>query len=421
MKELISKHESFTCIIKTNLSLWLLLLVLGWGCNPRETKQNPLIPQGLHKAELVLNDSVVLPFIFEWQDRGGEMQMVVRNADERIVVKEISFEADTLIIQMPYYLSYFKMTKSETGMKGFWYNPDRGPDYRIPVYFTFNQSQRFEKRNAPLFSINNRWKVVFHRDGRDTYGLGEFELDSGIVRGSILTESGDYRYLEGVLDGNQLKLSTFDGMFAYAFYVRIVAPGQMQGHYYSGHQFSIPWSAMRDDDFALRPADTLTKITTPENHFPFAFSDLNGDTLKHTDTRFIGKARIVQIMGSWCPNCIDESKFFKTLYEKYHSQGLEIVGLTFERSNVWAEVERPVNKMVNDIGIPYPVLFAGSHRDFSATLPFIENFVGFPTSFFIDKTGKVRRIHAGFTGPGTSAYAPYAEETERFIQDLLAE
>ena len=44
-----------------------------------------------------------------------------------------------------------------------------------------------------------------------------FQKDGDVVTGTFRTKTGDYRYLEGVMDGNRLKLSTFDGAHAFLF------------------------------------------------------------------------------------------------------------------------------------------------------------------------------------------------------------
>jgi hypothetical protein len=55
-------------------------------------------------------------------------------------------------------------------------------------------------------------------------------------------------------------------------------------------------------------------------------------------------------------------------------------------------------------------------------LPKLSNFISFPTTLFVDKRGKVREIHAGFTGPATGEF--YDEFTDKFqllVKKLLSE
>lgn len=349
--------------------------------------------------------------------------MNIYNADEKIVVSDLRFENDSLTIQMPVFLSYFRMMNTENGMTGYWYNPDKAPGYKVKTDFTAGEELRFVGQEEPMYSLNKKWKVqLYAGTDREKSVIGEFYQDGTDVHGSILTETGDYRYLDGVVSGNTLRLSTFDGAHAYAFVARVHSPEKLEGKYYSGKHFSSDWNAMRDDNFALGNADELSAIISDDGRFDFKFKDTEGQVFNSaTNTEIQGKVLIVSIMGSWCPNCMDEVRFMNPLLEKYRDQGLEMVGITFERRGEWEKDSKAVLKMVDDLNIQYPVLYGGATRNVKDSIPQLQPFRSFPTAIFIDKSGQVRKVHTGFAGPGTSAFPAYAEETEAFIQALLAE
>ena len=80
--------------------------------------------------------------------------------------------------------------------------------------------------------------------------------------------------------------------------------------------------------------------------------------------------------------------------------------------------------MKERFGVDYPVLLAGTNdkAEASKALPALNRVVAFPTTIFIDKKGKVRHIHTGFSGPGTGKYYDqYIGEYNRLIDKLLAE
>jgi thiol-disulfide isomerase/thioredoxin len=417
----------FPSFILTISSCALLLSLFVSSCG--QTEDHPteetadFLSDGRHRMEMTVNDSLILPFNFDWKEVDGQYNMSIFNGEEEIRLTEIRWEEgkDTLRIQMPVFLSYFKLAKSPDGVKGYWYNPDKDPNYRVAVRVKEQDSLRFDVVQPPAFSLNYNWKVSFIRENRISNGLGEFVLEGGKAHGSILTETGDYRFLEGVLDGDRLYMSTFDGAHAYLFAAKVIGPGLIEGQYFSGNHFHIPWKAERDDAYTLREPDELSRVTTKEGNFPFAFIDLEGAMVTHEDERFAGKPHIIQIMGSWCPNCMDETRFFNQLYSSYHKQGLEIVGISFERKEDMAEVRPALDRMIADLAIQYPVLFGGSLDSVNARLPQIDQFMSFPTSFFVDRHGKVRKVHTGFSGPGTSRYDAYVQETKAFVEDLLAE
>ena len=82
-----------------------------------------------------------------------------------------------------------------------------------------------------------------------------------------------------------------------------------------------------------------TKLKDPNEQLHFSFPDLQGQIVSDRDPRFRGKVVLVNITGSWCPNCHDEAPFLEALYEKYHDQGLEIVALDFEQARVKAAAD----------------------------------------------------------------------------------
>lgn len=49
------------------------------------------------------------------------------------------------------------------------------------------------------------------------------------------------------------------------------------------------------------------------------------------DEAFKDKVKVVQILGSWCPNCRDESEFINKYISDFPNEKLVFVGLAFER------------------------------------------------------------------------------------------
>ncbi|MBI1316689.1 redoxin family protein [bacterium] len=402
-----------------NTGFGMVAVLIAIGCGTPQKEGSNRFETRTHRAVLHINDSLDLPFEVAWET-GADTALLVINGKERIRVEELRTEGDTLVVYMPVFPTYFRLGPSESGWEGHWYDPDRGADYRIPVSFQTDVFRRFPGGAEPSFSLNHRWAVAFYPQGaKPGKGLGEFRQDSGVVQGSILTESGDYRYLTGVLDGDRLELSTFDGTHAYLFRAHIRATDLIEGHFYSGNHHSKPFEARRDDGFELGNPDSLSQVMA--DGFAFAFPRLDGTVMDQSDAQLEGKVRIVQILGSWCPNCMDETRFFNELHQRYSNQGLEIVGIAFERSEELSKAKPALEKMIRDLKVPYPVLFAGSTAQIGEKLPQIQPFRGYPTSVFIDAQGRIRKVHAGFSGPGTSRYADYVQSTDALVRQLLSE
>jgi len=118
--------------------------------------------------------------------------------------------------------------------------------------------------------------------------------------------------------------------------------------------------------------------------FPFDFqvTDLEGQPHKLAD--FKGKVLIVDFWGTWCPPCRAELPSFVKLQETYGPEGFQMIGLNYENDNsdATAEMVRNFNKTHK---INYPCALADD-----AIRAQVPDFSGYPTTLFIDATGKVR-------------------------------
>jgi thiol-disulfide isomerase/thioredoxin len=146
--------------------------------------------------------------------------------------------------------------------------------------------------------------------------------------------------------------------------------------------------------------------------------------ISSADERFKGKVVILQIFGTWCPNCMDETKFLSEWYNKNKDRGVEILGLAYERKDDFEYASDRVKKMKEKLDVPYDFVVAGTNDKLKAaeTLPMLNKVLAFPTTIFIGKDGKVKHIRTGFEGPGTGIY--YEQFKQRFnelINELLTE
>jgi thiol-disulfide isomerase/thioredoxin len=254
--------------------------------------------------------------------------------------------------------------------------------------------------------------------------VGEFSQSHDVVSGTILTATGDHRYLAGQVKGDELYLSTFDGAHVFLYQAKIAADGSLDGDWWSGLAFHEKWIGKRDAAAQLPDAYGVTAMRTGVKNFDFAFPDLSGKTVSSKDPQFRGKVLIVALAGSWCPNCHDEAAFLAPLYKDYRGKGLEIVSLQFEHFGDFERAAQATLRFRQHYGIEYTTLIAGvSDKDEAAKkLPMLKSFVAFPTTVFIDRKGNVRKIHTGYTGPATGDhYVQFVNEVKTTLDQLLAE
>jgi thiol-disulfide isomerase/thioredoxin len=197
------------------------------------------------------------------------------------------------------------------------------------------------------------------------------------------------------------------------------------GKLYSGFSSMDNWTGTKDDKAELPDAYSLVGLNPGYKSIDFAFPDLTGKLVSLKDEQFKNKVVVVQFFGSWCPNCMDETAFMVPFYNRYKDKGLAVVGLGYERTTDVARGRKNIGRLQKRFNVPYPLLLTGYTNqpgEVIKSLPMLNKFMAFPTTIIIDKKGEVRKIHTGFSGPGTGKYyTEFTEEFDKLITDLLAE
>lgn len=393
------------------------------GCSTKESEQ---LQTGVWQGKLLREDGNHIVFNFEVDMKGDSIQWIITNGDERIIVSDIALKDDSVIVQMPVFESYFKLKKDGNGqLKGTWTKAATAGFIDMPFEAKANTDYRFASNKEAAKNITGKWAVTFFRaDGSPRPAIAEFNQQGNELKGTFITPTGDYRYLYGIVDGDSIKLSTFDGSHAYYFNALINSDTVISnGFYYSGATSIEPWEAVKNDTVTL-PDVAAMYLKDGEDELNFSFSDLDGNKVSIKDERFKDKVVVVQIMGSWCPNCMDETAFLSEYYKKNRDRGVEVVALAYEYYEDFALASSSVKKFQKRFDVQYPMLITGvtvsDTLRTEKTLPQLTKIKSFPSTIFIDRKGKVAKIHVGFEGPGTgSRHEALKKEFEQTIDDLL--
>jgi thiol-disulfide isomerase/thioredoxin len=367
-----------------------------------------------------LNDTVRMPFRMDVSDNG----LFFLNDQERIRAEQVTSSGDSLFIRMPVFDAGFSLRSTGDTLSGIFVNRMRLSNREIRCSLQYGEIQPLHSGFA-LPDFSGRWSVRFAGDDPPLErSVGEFRQEGSRLAGSFLTPTGDYRFLEGhVTPDGAFELSAFDG--SHVFYFTAVLSGDtLYGQYYSGTHWHDTWTAWRDARAALPDPESLAFLKPDAGRFTFAFPDTNGTVVSLSDSVYRGKVVLVSVMGSWCPNCMDEARVLSRAYRKYRAEGLEIIGLDFERVVQPDTVRTFIRKFCSSLDITYPVLFAGTtdRRLRAQALPQLSDIVAFPTLIYVDRRGVVRKIHTGFNGPATGVhFEKWEEDFDRFLRLLLGE
>ncbi len=289
----------------------------------------------------------------------------------------------------------------------------------------------FFRPNAP--NISGSWEIATKSPKGES--AWEFRSDtpsgkSPVIKTVIQRIDGDTGGLWGTWNGTSYIVSHFNASGPALYSVTPQADGTLLLKSLLANLLA----PTNSDLIARRPAEARkeslpaptnptqqTTLKDPKAPLAFSFPDLSGRVVSNTDPEFRGKVVIVAVGGSWCPNCHDEAPFLVSLYQRFHSKGLEIVNLDFEQGDPETDTRR-LKAFIAHYSVPYPVLTAGTTDQLAEKIPQGVNLNCWPTSFFIGRDGLVKEVHAGFAGPGnTVGHAALEHEVTALVETLLAE
>lgn len=372
-----------------------------------------------------------LPFELEITGEDGELGVRIINGDERIRVPRVEAIEDRLVLGMDHYDSRIEASVQDQGraLDGLWSKTGSGGQrVEMPFHATAGSSPRFETtgpaaEEASGGPIDGRWSVRFASDEEPAVGLFESAPD-GTARGTFLTTTGDYRYLAGNYSDGLLRLSTFDGAHAFLFHARLEQDGALRGDFWSRDSWHDTWTATLAPEAELPDAFALTNPIEGVDLAQLVFPDLEGRPRSLSDANLAGRARIVELFGTWCPNCNDATRYLVELHRRYGDRGLVVVGLAFELTGDLERDTAQLRTYARHHEIEFPLLLAGRYgRDAeSRSFPLIDRIRAYPTTLFLDAGGRVRAVYTGFAGPATGeAHQRLRQAFEARIEALLEE
>ena len=372
-----------------------------------------------------------LPFIFDVvYDNEIDFHIEIINGEERIRVDDVSIGhnlatgKDTILINFPVFDSYIHGIYQANVIQGEWVVRSK-KNYAIPFLAKQGKNHRFTVlKKKPIANLSGKWEVTFGIDTDEPFkGIGEFTQQDNHITGTFMTETGDYRYLEGTVQDNKMYMSCFDGAHSFLFEAKIEADGTLIGSFRNGKHYKTIWEAKRNDKAKLADPMSLTFLKEGYDKLDFSFKNTDGQLVSISDEKYKGKVKLVQILGTWCPNCRDETKFLVDYLKKKNSPQLEVIALAFERHKDQSKALASIINYKKHFGINYEILLAGpsDKEEAAKKLPMLNKIISYPTLIFIDRNDKVRKIHTGFSGPATSQYQEFIKDFDNIINTLLSE
>jgi thiol-disulfide isomerase/thioredoxin len=325
------------------------------------------------------------------------------NGEEQIQIDELEITGDRLILRFPHYDSEISADLvSPTELSGTW-KKTTGANQTDQMKFSAKHAPR-QFTSPPTSDIAGKYRVEF--DSSADPAVAIFRSRKNRLDGTFLTTTGDYRYLAGNYNpaDKQLTLSCFDGGHAFLFKAVLQPDHTLRGDFWSRSSWHENWTATPDPHAEI--ADGFQQVKWAEYDLgELKFPDLTGKRFSLDDDRFQGQVKIIQVFGSWCPNCHDASLFLTELQQEFGDQGLSIVGLAFELTGDFDRDTQQLLKYRKRTGASYPILLAGLADKTKATekIKILSRVKSFPTTIFLDQDDQPLAVHSGFSGPATGA------------------
>lgn len=407
---------------KTIQTIFIAIFLIGIvSCAKTEVKKS--LKTGFWNGTIQMQQKT-LPFNFEILKNNDIYTIHLINGEETLILDEIRVKKDSLFFTFHIFDIDVKAKIKDSIIEGV-YIKNYFPDYNLPFKAHFGKKLFKNSKNFNS-NITEKWDMTFYGENNldTTKAVGIFNLKDSKLSGTVLTPIGDYRYLDGFINQNDFTLNSFDGNHAFIFDGEMESDSVLNGTFYSGKTFKENFSAVKNNAIELKNANELTYLKEGYEKLAFSFPDLGGNLVTLDDEKYQNKVVIVQVFGTWCPNCMDESKFYQQWFLKNSHRDVEIIGLAYEAKDDFNYAKNRVEKMKNKLEITYDFLIAGTSNKTEAakTLPMLNHIMSFPTSIFIDKKGTIRKIHTGFSGPATGKYYDeYIQEFTIFMETLLLE
>jgi thiol-disulfide isomerase/thioredoxin len=373
-------------------------------------------------AEIQLNDRLQIQVTASLAEKNSKSPITIYNGKEVYQLSVNKRIGDTIVYQFPAQDAEWRIAFSDdfSEARGWWVNYNKKVPVRYPVHLYMTLSEMIPKPDSIFPELFGKWKVLFEPcTPNEEVLVGVFQQEmNGRIFGSFLSETGDYRYLHGYAANGKLHLQTYTGYWAFVVEAELKGSNEMTGVFYSGGKSSSPFKAIKDETVQLRDEAELTYLIKRDERVVLNnLIKLNGRKT-NLDLSKNGQLTLIQIMGTWCPNCIDEANLLKELHATYGKQGLEIIALGFEVGTDTKKQRSRLKRFVKDLQVNYSVYLAGtsSKEAAAAYFPMLNGIMSFPTSILVDDQGKIIAIHTGFSGPATGA--AYTELVNKYKQEI---
>lgn len=416
-------------LTKTRLLSAALLLSGVSVLSAHATPKPKFIKEGKWRGEFTVSESKV-PFNFELKGKDAEHAVfTLINGSRRDNFHVKSIGTDSVYIKMNTYDAALVAKIQDDGSLTGEYR-SLVPGFRgnsLPFTAEYGKTYRFVepgKDVAPKADLTGKWEIKTYSKEAVPASIALLKQKGNKLTGVVMTVVGDTRELEGTVQGDEFALSGFTGPSPFIIKGKINADGSISGEEGFGIYKNLKFDAAKKTEVELPDPYKLTFLKEGYKKLDFSFPGIDGKQVSLSDNKYKGKVVIVEIIGTWCPNCTDQTVFLSPWFNKNHQRGVEAIALGFEQKDSLEYAKYTLGKLKEKYEINYDIAFGGlaDKKLVSQKLPALNKFIAFPTTIIIDRKGDVREIYTGYTGTVTGKYhEDYEKKFNKLLDELIAE
>ncbi|MFD2581217.1 peroxiredoxin family protein [Pedobacter vanadiisoli] len=403
------------------------VLLLGGIASARVEK--PFPKEGIWRGEFSVSESKV-PFNFQLKGKNPQTAILTLiNGSRRDDFHVERRGEDSIYVKMNTYDAALVAKIETDGTLSGEYR-SLVPGFRgnsLPFVAEHGKSYRFVepgKDIAPKYDISGKWEIKTYTKEAVPASIALLKQKGNKLTGVIMTVVGDTRELEGTVQGDEFELSGFTGPSPFIVKGKINDDNSITGEQGFGIYKNLKFDGQRNEKAELPDPYKLTFLKEGYSKLDFTFPDLTGKNVSLSDDKYKGKVVIIETIGTWCPNCTDQTVFLSPWFKKNQKRGVEAIAIGFEQKDDLEYAKYTLGKLKEKYGITYDILFGGiaDKKVVAEKLPALNKFIAFPTTIIIDRKGNVREIYTGYTGTVTGKYFnDYEAKFNKVLDELIAE
>lgn len=386
--------------------------------NTENLKSESIEKESLFLSQLEIQPDVFVSFLLK---RNDDSSLVIINGAEKILLNDFTVKNDAVVYSLHVFDADLVLQFGSEKWEGYW-RKNYVEDYTVNFSASPAKVVVEKKKCSEKAVLNdNEYEMTLFNNEKSRKAKLLLEVRGDSIYGTIMTRTGDYRYLNGKVGCSEFDLSTFNGESAYKITGQIHSKDSLSGDFYSGKTRHETWVASTNSNFELEDPTAIGSISGYKDEVNLKAQNLQKEWISLNDDKYKNQPVVIQILGTWCPNCMDEAAFIKQWIQDHPDVNIQFLGIAFEMKDDFEYAKKRIELYKEKYDLSYEILFGGvkSKENVQTFFPFLDGVVAYPTTIFLNKEHQVVKIHTGFSGPASGKYyEAFKKDFNKTIQNI---